>query len=430
MNRPSICLKGMVALALLVPSALALAPQSANAAPRTPSIRALRLSSGSVSGGATLTILGTNLSSVNAIEFGSAEYQGTGIKVVNSGALKVTTPEHPAGTVNIEVFTRFGRSRIVKADRYRYLGPTSDPPTLDTAVPQVSVGPLPTAFVPSSWSGPNPLSNCSTTVSLTGVVGLDYCGATLEGLAPLPLPSNWSSLTDPQQGFVLMNLERLERNETPIVGISTILDGYASEGATANTDPPVSFITDGVGGSIWASGSFTTFAMMAFLYYDGPGAGDFNLDCTASDNSGCWGHRDNILDGSTNENLAVGVADGSNGDAAAVISDQYADFNFTWAQELAEGYPNGLSTGFELTPVSIAGVTDDGETVSLSGTGLDTGTKVYFSNIADPYALSCSASYDCDVQVPANLAANTTYTIYILNAAGLSSAGPGARYTS
>lgn len=34
-------------------------------------------------------------------------------------------------------------------------------------------------------------------------------------------------------------------------------------------------------------------AMYGWMYYDGPGG--FNLDCTSSDSSGCWGHRDNIL---------------------------------------------------------------------------------------------------------------------------------------
>jgi hypothetical protein len=34
-------------------------------------------------------------------------------------------------------------------------------------------------------------------------------------------------------------------------------------------------------------------AIYFWMYDDGPGSS--NIDCTSSDTSGCWGHRDNVL---------------------------------------------------------------------------------------------------------------------------------------
>ena len=343
------------------------------------------------------------------------------MKVISSTRLTVIVPPHDPEAVNVRVITAYGTSKAVSRDQYKYTSSSPSQPTLDNAAPTVPTEPLPSPIVPLNWSGPNPTSNCPSSGFLTGVIGLDYCGATLEGLAPLSLPDNWTSLTDPQRGFVLMNLERVERNETPIVGISTTLDNYAAEGADADTDPPVSFITDGVGGSIWDSGDFVTYGMVGFMYYDGPGQLGFNLDCTSTDTSGCWGHRDNILDAAANTNLAVGVADGPSGDSAAVISDQFSDFNFLWTTEVSDGYPNGVPASSSLTKPSITGITDEGNgLIDLTGTNLDTGTSVYFSNIADSNRLNCSSPNDCKVQAPSGLAPNTIYNVYVLNPAGLS----------
>jgi hypothetical protein len=43
-----------------------------------------------------------------------------------------------------------------------------------------------------------------------------------------------------------------------------------------------------------------------WMYDDGPGSP--NADCTPSNQSGCWGHRDNILGFGRATALAMGVA--------------------------------------------------------------------------------------------------------------------------
>jgi hypothetical protein len=400
-------------------------------AAKVPRATVTRLSTtdGPSTGRNTLTVYGTNFKRVETVRFGGSK--SVVVTVASSRVLRVVAPAHAAGTVNVQVTTPYGTSRAVAADRYTFVAPVTTPPAVDSAVPSVSLSPLPTPFVPSSWSGPNPPANCNTAgvEPGSGLVLLDYCGATLEGLAPLSLPTNWASLSDPEQGFVLMNLERLERGETPIVGISTTLDGYATEGADANTDPPVSFISDGVGGGIWASGTFVAVGMPLYMYFDGPGG--YNLDCTPSDTTGCWGHRDNILDASTNSALAVGVADGPNGDSAAVISDQFSDFNFLWSTELTEGYPNGLPSTFILSRPSVSAISGaGGTTINITGAGIDTGTAVYFSNHLDSNPLTCNSANECQVAMPSGLASNTTYNVYVLNAAGLSTQNQSDQYTT
>ncbi len=406
-----------LATAAVIALCALLLTQTADARMSPPAVLRVSPANGLVTGGQRVTIIGRGFGRVTRVDFGTTASRS--IRVVSPSRLSVVTPRHRAGLVNVRVVTSHGLSKAVPRDRYRFAA-AAQPPSVDSAVPSAKLGPLPTPFVPASWSGPNPPANCAADSG--GVAALDYCGAAMEGLAPLPLPSNWASLSDPQQGFVLMNLERIERGETPLVGISATLDSYAEQGAEADTDP--SF-----GPSIWASDDFLA-AMVGFLYDDGPGPDGFNLACTSTVTWGCWGHRDNILEDATDPSLAAGLADGPSGDAAAVFADGYPDLNFSWASELAAGYAGGLPTIFTLTPPTISSVTSesDGE-INLSGTGLDTGTAIYFSNIEDS-DLSCSDSRTCTIDIPQGLKRSTTYSVYMENAAGLSAQSAKAEYTT
>jgi hypothetical protein len=46
-------------------------------------------------------------------------------------------------------------------------------------------------------------------------------------------------------------------------------------------------------------------AIYFWMYDDGPGSS--NLDCTAGDPSGCWGHRDNVLLAISGPNCVIGT---------------------------------------------------------------------------------------------------------------------------
>jgi len=109
-------------------------------------------------------------------------------------------------------------------------------------------------------------------------------------------------LTRPEQLFVTVDLERTARGLGPATVLSKSLNKIAQAGAVADNDPSLAKVPatlPGGGtvvgkGSNWAGGYPNALAAdYAWMYDDGLGSP--NQDCTKSDKSGCWGHRDNIL---------------------------------------------------------------------------------------------------------------------------------------
>jgi hypothetical protein len=73
--------------------------------------------SGTHKGGTTVTITGTNFTSVSRVEFGTTFASFT----VNSATkITVKTPAHVAGTVDIRVITLYGTSPITIHDKYKF----------------------------------------------------------------------------------------------------------------------------------------------------------------------------------------------------------------------------------------------------------------------------------------------------------------------
>jgi hypothetical protein len=120
-------------------------------------------------------------------------------------------------------------------------------------------------------------------------------GRSHEGLPPMVLPRNWSQLTPGQQIFVATNLERTARGMAPLTAMATTLDEAALQGAGLDIDPgPPGGFPYSQWGSNWAGAVGNPLEAMYFwMYDDGPSSA--NIDCTATNRSGCWGHRENIL---------------------------------------------------------------------------------------------------------------------------------------
>jgi hypothetical protein len=115
-----------------------------------------------------------------------------------------------------------------------------------------------------------------------------------EGVPPMTLPSNFASMTVPVQLLNLANLERVDRGLAPILGLSAALNQDAQAGAAQDADPMPTHFYGNTATSNWAGGEDSTLeADFDWMYDDGLGSG--NLDCTSSDQSGCWGHRHDIL---------------------------------------------------------------------------------------------------------------------------------------
>lgn len=187
----------------------------------------------------------------------------------------------------------------------------------------------------------NPTSDCnhaSVAGGYWGVTDINSCRA-LEGVGPLALPSNWRALTPVEQGFVLMNLERVNRGLAPVVGLSPALNQLASTAAANGVDP--SFPSDGFsgGGTIWAGAGSALAADYMWMYDGGPNGLDSNLACPAAGGPGCWGHRDVILSNKVGGPLVAGGGysqNGGNGSFAYLVLSGYSTTNlaFTWAGEL------------------------------------------------------------------------------------------------
>lgn len=113
--------------------------------------------------------------------------------------------------------------------------------------------------------------------------------------------SAYEKLSPIKQLFVTVNLERTARGRAPATVLTRSLDKFAQKGANRDQDPPLNVPRRLPGGGVWirlggnwAGGWDNALgANYAWMYDDGPGSD--NLDCTKTNHSGCWGHRDNIL---------------------------------------------------------------------------------------------------------------------------------------
>ncbi len=161
-----------------------------------------------------------------------------------------------------------------------------------SSAPASAAGILPPANPSANVAPDNPdwLTSIDDARSQEGVGSMDVSESSL-GALPLD-----------QQVLTVVNDERIDRGEQPIEYITAQLDGYAQGGANGGTDPSFpSTVTGGApitfGGSIWAGGLTSVLeADYYWMYDDGfSGSATSNSACSASNPSGCWGHRDIIL---------------------------------------------------------------------------------------------------------------------------------------
>jgi hypothetical protein len=115
-----------------------------------------------------------------------------------------------------------------------------------------------------------------------------------EGVGPMILPTNYESLSEPQQILVVTNLERTGRGLVPASGLSASLDSIAAAAAAADQDPDPQNFSGNAMASNWAGGISDPLLVDFYWMYD-DGYPSPNLDCGAPTDSGCWDHRDNIL---------------------------------------------------------------------------------------------------------------------------------------
>jgi hypothetical protein len=175
-----------------------------------------------------------------------------------------------------------------------------------------------------------------------------------EGVKPVALPSEFDRLPVPEQLFVAINLERVDRGLPPFTALTAALDRNAQRGADSANDPPDPGASYDVVDTEWAGGSANGLdAVYGWMYDDGPGS--TNLDCPKKGGPGCWGHRHGILDNfGTVGTLVMGTALNPTGDTnrgdrggtsmaatLAVTSNGPGAVVYTWAQALS-GRPEAV----------------------------------------------------------------------------------------
>lgn len=197
---------------------------------------------------------------------------------------------------------------------------------------------------PSSNFSANPPCSTAAGCAQAAIGVLDQARSRL-GQPSYSLPSDFPQLTPAEQAFVLTDLDRTLYGLRPIPGLTGELDQAAAAGAALDRDPvfPSTSVTEMT--SNWA-GAYRDLplAYEAWMYDDGPGG--VNLDCTALNTSGCWGHRHNVLwSFSGSGPLAMGAAAvtdsrGMRSYAMLIVQGDGAyrpDYTYTWSQAQAAG---------------------------------------------------------------------------------------------
>ncbi len=135
-----------------------------------------------------------------------------------------------------------------------------------------------------------------------------------EGVGPMVLPANWDFLTPAQQVFVALDLERTARGMAPLAGMTDIAAAEVDWAAGVGGDPQLlasyGGLSVGLQSGIWWGSSAPTSvleAVWAWMYDDG--VGGINAQCTPTDPSACWGHRDAILGAYTPGSASTAVID-------------------------------------------------------------------------------------------------------------------------
>ena len=137
-----------------------------------------------------------------------------------------------------------------------------------------------------------------------------------EGLRPMALPADFSGLTVPEQLFVAVNRERVDRGLAPFTGLVAGLDVKAEQGADRAQLPPRPGPTYLSVGTEWIGAVDNGLdADYQWMYNDGPNTGI--PGCSGGHSSGCWADRYIVLHHfRSGGHLAMGAAFDPSGDTS------------------------------------------------------------------------------------------------------------------
>lgn len=190
-----------------------------------------------------------------------------------------------------------------------------------------------------------------TCISQT-VKAINYARAR-EGVRRMVLPTNYRRLSIPEQVFVIVDLERVDRGVRPLRGMESTMNQEAKTAAEAQVDPhPATFYLQSVGVHKYRTVYGRDYGALAadyeWMYDDGysPGAGGTtNIVCPSPGASGCWSHRVAILDRFKGLPLLMaGTGDGNGvggtNSVTAILTGGYGNaphFTYRWSEARIHG---------------------------------------------------------------------------------------------
>jgi YVTN family beta-propeller protein len=210
-----------------------------------------------------------------------------------------------------------------------------------------------------------------------------------EGLGPIHLPANLSSLSYAAQFLVIVNQERGDRGLGPLWGTVASLNSAATT-AAANQVPPT---IDGIAGYSaaysWASEHGIGFPNPLALNYAqmyADGTGGMNEGCTTGSEAACWAHRALILDTWTfYPTLGFGEATVTSGGQSraswsALVVDDYALSTRALQVRWADLLPGIAGPPVVTSVTGNGGGAAGGQTVTITGRNLVEVTSVAFGS--------------------------------------------------
>jgi hypothetical protein len=232
-----------------------------------PAVSGVSPSTGSTAGGATVTVVGSNLSAATVIKFGSVNATISGDSATS---VTVTAPARAAGTVDVTVTTPSGTSATSAADQYTYVALSlSGAPYTPLTPVRVCDSRTVNTFVPANQcnSGPgNPVG--PTPAGGTKTINVANGGA--GGLGTFGVPADATS--------VVLNVTAVSPG--PPGGFMTVYPAGASEPNASNlnyptgeTVPNLVQVGVGTGGDISFASSDQTDLIVDVEGYSAPGTG-------------------------------------------------------------------------------------------------------------------------------------------------------------
>ena len=152
-----------------------------------------------------------------------------------------------------------------------------------------------------------------------------------EGVGPMALPANFAQLSVPEQLFVAIDAERVDRGLAPFPGLSAALDGDAQEGGRAAPSSPPGWAADySEVNQEWIGAVDNGLdADYQWMYFDGPDSGV--PQCSGAQTSGCWVDRQIVLNRFGSGHLVMGAGYDPSGDTTpAIEADRHWRQRWPW----------------------------------------------------------------------------------------------------